>query len=84
MKGIFNLLDDECKMPKSSSMYFTDNVIKNWKGNKHVAIRKTGSAGFIIRHFAQDVVYNTVSFYQNKINNPFECIISPLLFVATC
>lgn len=68
--GIFCLLGNECKVKNPSLENFTRNVYRNWEGHSaFVAIKPsikdskylTSTNGFIIRHFAGDVTYATVS-----------------------
>ncbi|XP_054709607.1 unconventional myosin-VI-like [Uloborus diversus] len=74
--GIFDLLDEESKLPKSSHTHFTSNVHnqnsshfrldvpRKSKLKYHREIRD--NEGFLIRHFAGAVCYETVSFIEKN------------------
>lgn len=67
--GIFPTLDDEQNMPKASDLTFTDKV---YMRNKHSlrlshpratkGVGLTRREGFVVRHFAGDVVYSSRGF----------------------
>jgi myosin-6 len=69
--GIFNLLDEESKLPKQSSEHFTTEVHKRWQGHFRLALARASrlkihreirdDEGFMVRHFAGAVCYQTVS-----------------------
>lgn len=69
--GIFNLLDEESKLPKQSSEHFTTEVHKRWQGHFRLALARASrlkahreirdDEGFMVRHFAGAVCYRTVS-----------------------
>lgn len=58
-KGIFKLLDDACKIQLDFVVHFlscwTNSIVRKPKP------KEVQSTGFTIRHFAGDVVYQTVS-----------------------
>ncbi|XP_049829322.1 myosin heavy chain 95F isoform X2 [Schistocerca gregaria] len=74
--GIFNLLDEESKLPKPSSEHFTNEVHRHWAN--HFRLAKTrdsklkahreirDSEGFMIRHFAGAVCYQTAHFVEKN------------------
>lgn len=58
--GILTLLDDESKLSKLASVEnFTNNVHTKWKSSA-VLVKKNASV-FTIKHFVNDVSYDTVS-----------------------
>ena len=69
--GIIDLLDEECKLPKASHTRFTEAVHHQHKGHFRLSVPRKSklnyhrnlldSEGFIIRHFAGAVCYQTVS-----------------------
>lgn len=69
--GIFNLLDEESKLPKPAADHFTMEVHRQWanhfrlakpRDSKLKAHREIRDAeGFMVRHFAGAVCYQTVS-----------------------
>lgn len=69
--GIFTILDEESKLPKSSPAHFTSEVHSAWASHYRIAYPRTSrlkmhrvlrdDEGFLIRHFAGAVCYNTVS-----------------------
>ncbi|RDD45946.1 Unconventional myosin-VI [Trichoplax sp. H2] len=74
--GIFNLLDEESKLPKSSCEHFTLAVHDRYDGHfRLMAPRKSAVStyrtlrneeGFIIRHFAGAVCYATRQFIEKN------------------
>lgn len=72
--GIFNLLDEESKLPKQSSEHFTTEVHKRWQGHFRLALARASrlkihreirdDEGFMVRHFAGAVCYQTVSIFH--------------------
>lgn len=70
-KGIFTLLDEESKLPKPSFDHFTLEVHKAWNGHFRLSLPRASrlkahrtlrdEEGFLVRHFAGAVCYNTVS-----------------------
>lgn len=72
--GIFNLLDEESKLPKPDFMHFTATVHKQWgkNSNSRLALPRNSrlkshrtlrdDEGFLVRHFAGAVCYNTVRY----------------------
>lgn len=81
--GIFDLLNEESKLPKPSHNHFTTVVHSNH--NKHFRLelpRKSklkdhreirDDEGFLIRHFAGAVCYQTVSTYFHAISLHIVC-----------
>ncbi|XP_035208221.1 unconventional myosin-VI-like [Stegodyphus dumicola] len=74
--GIFDLLDEESKLPKSSHTHFTSAVHSRNQGHFRLDIPRKSklkyhreirdNEGFIIRHFAGAVCYETVSFIEKN------------------
>ncbi|XP_077297660.1 myosin heavy chain 95F jaguar isoform X2 [Arctopsyche grandis] len=76
--GIFNLLDEESKLPKPDYIHFTMSVHKQWGGktNSRLALPRNSrlkshrtirdDEGFLIRHFAGAVCYNTNQFIEKN------------------
>lgn len=58
--GIFALLEDEGKLRKNSNENFTNRISEISKN--HIALTSTLN-GFIIKHYARNVEYSTVSEY---------------------
>lgn len=64
--GIFAHLNNESKLKVPSGKNFTSNVHKSWSSMYlSVKPKKSIEEGFLIRHFAGDVFYDTVS--ENRI-----------------
>ena len=69
--GIFTLLDEESKLPKPSFAHFTAEVHSAWNGHFRLSLPRSSrlkshrslrdEEGFLVRHFAGAVCYNTVS-----------------------
>lgn len=76
-KGILTLLDEESKLPKPSYVHFTNEVRKNWPNEFRLGLPRSSKLkshrnlrddeGFLIRHFAGAVCYQTV-IYLNFLN----------------
>lgn len=76
--GIFSLLDEESKLPQCSSTHFTTEVHRTWNNHFRLALPRNSrlkahreirdDEGFLVRHFAGAVCYQTVSLnYKNKL-----------------
>ena len=76
--GIFTLLDEESKLPKSHFQHFTSEVHSHWPNHFRLSLPRVSklkahrsirdNEGFLLRHFAGAVCYQTVSFFQQNIN----------------
>ncbi|KAG8194895.1 hypothetical protein JTE90_029186 [Oedothorax gibbosus] len=74
--GIFDLLDEESKLPKSSHTHFTSTVHSRNSGHFRLDIPRKSklkyhreirdNEGFLIRHFAGAVCYETFSFIEKN------------------
>ncbi|CAH2070936.1 unnamed protein product, partial [Iphiclides podalirius] len=77
--GIFHLLDEESKLPKPEFGHFTHSVHKQLGGNNHSGRLQVPRAsrlkahrlvrddeGFLLRHFAGAVCYNTSQFIEKN------------------
>lgn len=74
--GIFALLDEESKLPKPSFAHFTTEVHKAWNGHFRLALPRASrlkihrtlrdDEGFLVRHFAGAVCYNTNQFIEKN------------------
>ena len=74
--GIFNLLDEESKLPKPSYAHFTIEVHNAWPGHFRLSLPRASrlkahriirdEEGFLIRHFAGAVCYNTNQFIEKN------------------
>jgi hypothetical protein len=75
--GIFTLLDEESKLPKPSFSHFTTEVHSSWPGHFRLALPRASrlkihreirdDEGFLVRHFAGAVCYNTVSNVKGSV-----------------
>lgn len=72
-KGVFMVLDDTCKMNCHTSANFVQNAMKSWPKNSILVAPKPNkienNAGFVIRHFLGDVLYDAVSL-RFPLKNP--------------
>lgn len=69
--GVYTLLDEESKLPKPSAQHFTVEVHKAWSNHFRLGLPRSSRLkahrtlrdedGFLVRHFAGAVCYNTVS-----------------------
>ncbi|CAO1430727.1 unnamed protein product [Diamesa hyperborea] len=74
--GIFTLLDEESKLPKPSFAHFTTEVHNAWQGHFRLSLPRTSrlkahrtlrdDEGFLVRHFAGAVCYNTNHFIEKN------------------
>lgn len=72
--GIFSLLDEESKLPTHSFTHFTSEVHRAWSGHFRIMLPRTSKLkahreirddeGFVIRHFAGGVCYQTVGWFR--------------------
>ncbi len=75
-QGIFSLLDEESKLPKPSHQHFTSAVHNNNGGHFRLALPRKSKLrehrelrdddGFLIRHFAGAVCYQTQQFIEKN------------------
>lgn len=94
--GIFTLLDEESKLPKSSPAHFTAEVHKSWANHYRLGLPRSSrlkahrtlrdEEGFLVRHFAGAVCYNTEQFIEKNndaLHASLECLVqeceNPLL-----
>lgn len=86
--GIFALLDEESKLPKPSFAHFTNEVHKAWNGHFRLALPRASrlkihrvirdDEGFLVRHFAGAVCYNTNQFIEKNndaLHASLECLV---------
>lgn len=75
-KGLLTLLDEESKLPKPSYNHFTTEVHNKWPNEFRLGIPRSSKLkahrslrddeGFLIRHFAGAVCYQTVHFIEKN------------------
>lgn len=80
--GVLFILDEESKLPKPSYTHFTESVHKTWLKEYKLGLPRSSKLklhrslrddeGFLIKHFAGAVCYQTVMIFFMKIN--FEII----------
>ncbi|TMW48172.1 hypothetical protein DOY81_006742 [Sarcophaga bullata] len=74
--GIYTLLDEESKLPKPSPVHFTTEVHKAWSNHFRLGLPRSSrlkahrtlrdEEGFLVRHFAGAVCYNTEQFIEKN------------------
>ncbi|XP_049304890.1 myosin heavy chain 95F isoform X2 [Bactrocera dorsalis] len=74
--GIYTLLDEESKLPKPSAQHFTAEVHKAWSNHFRLGLPRSSRLkahrtlrdedGFLVRHFAGAVCYNTEQFIEKN------------------
>lgn len=74
--GIFTILDEESKLPKPLAGHFTEEVHSAWQNHYRLALPRSSrlkahrslrdDEGFLIRHFAGAVCYNTHQFIEKN------------------
>jgi len=89
--GIFDLLDEESRLPKPSAQHFTQSVHSINRGHFRLALPRTSKLkshreirddeGFLIRHFAGAVCYETSSFIE-KNNDALHASLKNLMLDA--
>uniref|UniRef100_A0A8D8YUP2 Unconventional myosin-Va n=3 Tax=Cacopsylla melanoneura TaxID=428564 RepID=A0A8D8YUP2_9HEMI len=72
--GILDLLDEECKMPKGSDTSWAEKLYTKCavKWNKHFVKPRFGTVSFLIKHFADDVTYDTGGFLEKNRDTVYE------------
>ncbi|XP_076257512.1 myosin heavy chain 95F jaguar isoform X2 [Rhynchophorus ferrugineus] len=75
-QGLFTLLDEESKLPKPAYSHFTEEVHKVWGKNYRLGLPRSSKLrahrsirddeGFLIRHFAGAVCYQTKQFIDKN------------------
>lgn len=91
LSGIFVLLDEENKLPKSSAVHFTESVHSHNKGHFRLTVPRKSKLkddkdlrddeGFVIRHFAGAVCYQTALFLE-KNNDALHNSLQSLMYEA--
>lgn len=89
--GIFDLLDEESRLPKPSAQHFTQSVHQSNKNHFRLAVPRASKLkyhreirddeGFLIRHFAGAVCYETNSFID-KNNDALHASLKNLMLEA--
>lgn len=84
--GILSILDEESKLPKPSYTHFTESVHKTWPKEFKLGLPRSSKLklhrslrddeGFLIKHFAGAVCYQTVRILFTK----FKFLINQLPF----
>ncbi|KAG9511399.1 Unconventional myosin-VI, partial [Fragariocoptes setiger] len=89
--GIFDLLDEESRLPKPSAQHFTQSVHTSNKNHFRLAVPRASKLkyhreirddeGFLIRHFAGAVCYETATFIE-KNNDALHASLKNLMLDA--
>ena len=90
--GIFDLLDEESKLPKPSPVHFTETVHSSYRNHFRLAVPRKSKLrnhreirddeGFLIRHFAGAVCYHTNAFIE-KNNDALHASLEALIVDAS-
>ncbi|XP_047130704.1 unconventional myosin-Va isoform X1 [Hydra vulgaris] len=65
--GILDLLDEECRMPKGSDASWASKLYKHHlKNGRYFEKPRMSDVAFIIRHYADDVVYDCNGFVEKN------------------
>ncbi|XP_060770466.1 unconventional myosin-Va [Neoarius graeffei] len=65
--GVFDLLDEECMMPKGSDNSWAQKLYNtHWKKSEHFDKPRMSNKAFIIHHFADRVEYHCVGFLEKN------------------
>ena len=67
-KGIFALLDDECKLPKGHDEAFARKLYKDYSKNPRFVTTKSMVVNFefVVRHYAGEVCYDVHTFVDKN------------------
>ncbi|XP_024118083.1 unconventional myosin-Vb [Oryzias melastigma] len=96
--GVFDLLDEECRMPKGSDASWVQKLYDQHLSSKpHPHFRKprTSNSAFIVMHFADTVRYECQGFLEKNRDTVFDELINvlkasqvsrapPLLCLSVC
>lgn len=63
--GIFALLDEECRMPNPKTESFMQKITYRHRNCIAFSSLCRTKSDFVIRHFGQDVTYNSVSISEH-------------------
>ncbi|XP_071452238.1 unconventional myosin-Va isoform X1 [Hetaerina americana] len=70
--GILDLLDEECRMPKGTDQSWADKLFERCAKWKHFAKPRFSNSAFVIRHFADDVQYESGGFLEKNRDTVIE------------
>ncbi|TNN23855.1 Unconventional myosin-VI [Liparis tanakae] len=89
MVGVLDILDEENRLPQPSDQHFTDTVHNKHKNHFRLTVPRKSKLsvhrnvrddeGFIIRHFAGAVCYETTKFVEKNndaLHMSLECLVS--------
>ncbi|KAI8051501.1 Myh11 protein [Syncephalis plumigaleata] len=80
--GILSCLDEECVMPQASDKTFTEKLHAIWKDKTGLYEPLRFKDGFVLKHYASKVEYNTVG-WLDKNKDPLNDNITRLLAKST-
>ena len=70
--GIFDLLDEECRVPKGTDQSWVEKLYDKCKKYPHFVKPRLNNAGFIIVHFADRVEYQAAGFVEKNRDTVME------------
>ncbi|PVU97471.1 hypothetical protein BB559_002021 [Furculomyces boomerangus] len=76
--GILSCLDEDCVMPKSTDKSFTEKLHSLWAGKSSKYEKPRFRMGFIIKHYASQVEYDTTGWIE-KNRDPLNESVARLL-----
>lgn len=80
--GIFSCLDEDCVMPKATDASFTDKLHGLWDRKTPQYKRTLAHNGFILRHYAAEVEYDTEGWLE-KNKDPLNDNVTRLLAASS-
>ncbi|CAB11475.1 myosin II heavy chain Myo3 [Schizosaccharomyces pombe] len=81
--GIFSCLDEDCVMPMATDATFTEKLHLLFKGKSDIyRPKKFSSEGFVLKHYAGDVEYDTKDWLE-KNKDPLNACLAALMFKST-
>ena len=64
--GILPSIDEELRLPKGSDRTWVDKLIATHGSNAHFAREKSSADGFVVKHYAGDVTYDSHGFLEKN------------------
>ena len=77
--GVFDLLQEACRMPNASDDSLAVKMIETLKSNKHFDAAKYNPKAFVVHHFAGSVEYSSAGFCEKNKDQLFDDLAVALL-----
>lgn len=76
--GILALLDEECRMPKGTDQTFVQKLFQFLGGSTHLVQQRLAPDTFVVRHYAENVIYDGAGFLVKNNDALWEEIVQLL------